>query len=105
VEQESAENKAAGSEQRPTTPTTAAAPSRIAKPTWPGQRGTAHQAAGDRRRLRSRIANSDELAVAVVDGIVAIDRKLRQLLDSEGLTPIEAAGQMFDRISTKPSCR
>jgi molecular chaperone GrpE len=31
-----------------------------------------------------------------VDGIVAIDRKLRQLLDSEGLTPIEAEGQMFD---------
>ena len=31
-----------------------------------------------------------------VDGIVAIDRKLRQLLDSEGLTPIDAAGQPFD---------
>jgi molecular chaperone GrpE len=31
-----------------------------------------------------------------VDGIVAIDRKLRLLLDSEGLTPIEAEGQMFD---------
>jgi molecular chaperone GrpE len=29
-------------------------------------------------------------------GIVAIDRKLRQLLDSEGLTPIEAQGQQFD---------
>ena len=31
-----------------------------------------------------------------VDGIVAIDRNLRQLLDSEGLTPIDAAGQPFD---------
>ncbi|MDP8904824.1 MAG: nucleotide exchange factor GrpE [Chloroflexota bacterium] len=31
-----------------------------------------------------------------VTGIVAIDRKLRQLLDSEGLTPIEAEGQQFD---------
>jgi molecular chaperone GrpE len=31
-----------------------------------------------------------------VDGIVAIDRKLRLLLDSEGLTPIDAEGQMFD---------
>jgi molecular chaperone GrpE len=31
-----------------------------------------------------------------VDGIAAIDRKLRSLLDSEGLTPIEAVGQPFD---------
>jgi molecular chaperone GrpE len=31
-----------------------------------------------------------------VDGIAAIDRKLRALLDSEGLTPIEAVGQAFD---------
>jgi molecular chaperone GrpE len=31
-----------------------------------------------------------------VDGIVAIDRKLRLLLDSEGLTPIEAVGEQFD---------
>lgn len=30
------------------------------------------------------------------EGIVAIDRKLRQLLDSEGLTPIEAQGKPFD---------
>lgn len=30
------------------------------------------------------------------EGIVAIDRKLRQLLESEGLTPIEAEGQPFD---------
>jgi len=29
-------------------------------------------------------------------GIAAIDRKLRQLLDSEGLTPIEAVGKPFD---------
>jgi molecular chaperone GrpE len=31
-----------------------------------------------------------------VEGIVAIDRKLRLLLDSEGLTPIEALGRPFD---------
>ena len=31
-----------------------------------------------------------------VNGIVAIDRKLRLLLDSEGLTPIEALGRQFD---------
>lgn len=31
-----------------------------------------------------------------VDGIAAIDRKLRLLLDSEGLTPIEAVGRPFD---------
>ena len=30
------------------------------------------------------------------EGIAAIDRKLRQLLDSEGLTPIDAQGQQFD---------
>ena len=29
-------------------------------------------------------------------GIVAIDRKLRQLIESEGLAPIEAVGQPFD---------
>ena len=31
--------------------------------------------------------------VGWVEGIAAIDRKLRLLLDSEGLTPIEAIGQ------------
>ena len=31
-----------------------------------------------------------------VEGVVAIDRKLRALLDSEGLTPIEAQGTQFD---------
>jgi molecular chaperone GrpE len=31
-----------------------------------------------------------------VGGIVAIDRKLDQLLESEGLTPIEALGKQFD---------
>ena len=31
-----------------------------------------------------------------VGGIAAIDRKLRLLLDSEGLTPIEAVGKQFD---------
>ncbi len=30
------------------------------------------------------------------DGIVAIDRKLRQLLESEGVTPIESVGKPFD---------
>ena len=30
------------------------------------------------------------------EGIVAIDRKLRQLLESEGVTPIEAVGRPFD---------
>jgi molecular chaperone GrpE len=33
---------------------------------------------------------------AWLEGIVAIDRKLRLLLDSEGLTPIEAEGRLFD---------
>jgi molecular chaperone GrpE len=31
-----------------------------------------------------------------VEGVVAIDRKLRSVLDSEGLTPIEAEGRPFD---------
>ena len=34
--------------------------------------------------------------VGWVEGIAAIDRKLRQLLDSEGLTPIDALGRPFD---------
>ena len=34
--------------------------------------------------------------VGWVGGIAAIDRKLRLLLDSEGLTPIEAVGKQFD---------
>ena len=34
--------------------------------------------------------------ISWVGGIAAIDRKLRQLLDSEGLTPIEALGRQFD---------
>ncbi|CAN5724659.1 nucleotide exchange factor GrpE [soil metagenome] len=34
--------------------------------------------------------------VSWVEGVAAIDRKLRALLDSEGLTPIEALGQPFD---------
>ena len=39
----------------------------------------------------------DELGkIPWVEGIAAIDRKLRLLLDSEGLTPIEAQGQPFD---------
>lgn len=35
-------------------------------------------------------------SVGWVEGIAAIDRKLRLLLDSEGLTPIEAVGKPFD---------
>jgi molecular chaperone GrpE len=31
-----------------------------------------------------------------IEGLWVIDRKLRQLLESEGLTPIEAVGQPFD---------
>ena len=34
--------------------------------------------------------------VGWVEGIAAIDRKLRLLLDSEGLTPIDAVGRPFD---------
>lgn len=34
--------------------------------------------------------------VSWVEGISAIDRKLDQLLESEGLTPIEALGRQFD---------
>lgn len=38
----------------------------------------------------------DLVKLGWVEGIWAIDRKLRQLLDSEGLTPIEAEGRPFD---------
>jgi molecular chaperone GrpE len=31
-----------------------------------------------------------------IEGIVLLDRKLRQLLESEGVTPIEAIGRPFD---------
>jgi molecular chaperone GrpE len=31
-----------------------------------------------------------------IEGVVAIDRKLRQLLESEGVNPIEALGRRFD---------
>ena len=31
-----------------------------------------------------------------IEGIVLLDRKLRQLLESEGVTPIEALGRPFD---------
>ena len=40
---------------------------------------------------------------AWLEGIAAIDRKLRALLESEGVTPIEALGRPFDPASTKPS--
>jgi molecular chaperone GrpE len=39
---------------------------------------------------------ADMADVGWVGGITAIDRKLRLLLDSEGLTPIEAVGKPFD---------
>jgi molecular chaperone GrpE len=47
---------------------------------------------------------------AWVDGIVAIDRKVRGLLESEGVSPIDALGQPFDpreheAISHLPSDR
>jgi molecular chaperone GrpE len=44
------------------------------------------------------IANMPEelRGVGWVDGIAAIDRKLRLLLESEGLTPIDAVGKPFD---------
>jgi molecular chaperone GrpE len=35
-------------------------------------------------------------AVGWIEGIVLLDRKLRALLESEGVTPIEAIGQPFD---------
>jgi molecular chaperone GrpE len=31
-----------------------------------------------------------------IDGVVLLDRKLRQLLESEGVTPIESVGKPFD---------
>ena len=31
-----------------------------------------------------------------IEGIVLLDRKLRQLLESEGVTPIDAIGRLFD---------
>ena len=39
---------------------------------------------------------SDLHEVPWIEGIVAIDRKLRQLLESEGVSPIEALGRPFD---------
>lgn len=44
------------------------------------------------------IANmpQDLRGMSWVEGISAIDRKLDQLLESEGLTPIEALGKQFD---------
>jgi molecular chaperone GrpE len=46
---------------------------------------------------RALVAMPRELAhLGWMEGIWAIDRKLRALLDSEGLTPIEAEGKPFD---------
>jgi molecular chaperone GrpE len=39
---------------------------------------------------------ADQRSSAWVEGIVAIDRKLRTLLESEGVTAIEAEGKPFD---------
>ena len=41
-------------------------------------------------------APSDAAAAAWVEGVTAIDRKVRLLLDSEGVTAIEALGHPFD---------
>jgi molecular chaperone GrpE len=46
---------------------------------------------------RALDAMPDELrAVSWIEGIVLLDRKLRALLESEGVTPIEAVGRPFD---------
>lgn len=39
---------------------------------------------------------ADLKGAAWIDGIVLLDRKLRALLESEGVTPIEAVGRPFD---------
>lgn len=39
---------------------------------------------------------ADLVGTSWADGIAVIDRKLRQLLESEGVTPIEAEGKPFD---------
>jgi molecular chaperone GrpE len=51
---------------------------------------------------------ADLKGVAWIEGITLLDRKLRALLESEGVTPIEALGQQFDpreheAIATVPS--
>jgi molecular chaperone GrpE len=38
----------------------------------------------------------DLKVVSWIEGIVLLDRKLRALLESEGVTPIEAVGRIFD---------
>jgi len=46
---------------------------------------------------RALDAMPDELkAASWIEGIVLLDRKLRALLESEGVTPIEAIGRPFD---------
>ena len=46
---------------------------------------------------RALDAMPDELkTVSWIEGIVLLDRKLRALLESEGVTPIEAVGRPFD---------
>jgi molecular chaperone GrpE len=39
---------------------------------------------------------ADLLGVGWIEGIVLLDRKLRALLESEGVTPIESVGRAFD---------
>jgi hypothetical protein len=64
----------------------------------PGQRVAAAQAAGVADDFdRALEAMPAELrGVGWIEGIVLLDRKLRQLLESEGVTPIEAIGRPFD---------
>ena len=40
---------------------------------------------------------------AWVEGVRLVERKLRNVLEAEGVTPIEAAGLPFDPMSTRPS--
>jgi molecular chaperone GrpE len=39
---------------------------------------------------------ADLRGIGWIEGVVLLDRKLRQLLESEGVTPIEAIGRPFD---------
>ena len=89
----------AGSAPPPTSRTTSAGPSRTASrcSAWPTRRCCR----SCWRSPTTSIAPSSTCrpswrTSSWVEGIAAIDRKLRLLLDSEGLTPIEAVGQPFD---------
>ena len=66
----------------------------------PRRRGPDPQGARPRRRLRPRDRQPPRRSSAAtrwVEGVTAIDRKLRALLESEGVKPVEAeAGKPFD---------